>query len=1192
MDDRIAALDAKVNEDILQFKTQYIQLKQDGQSAHAKNELAKEQKKYKDILSSVTKTRDAVGTLDVPRFYKIPSLDLNVMHPDQATEGRGCIGMTTETGEPVSGVTNVQGNPVTGFDQMKERMERIRKMVFDTPNPERCEYRLNSTAFFWKSVNFRDLFIGSPMAQLEFLFYMMMCYDSRAVVPTYDLQHGELFGLDGGDTPADGHRLVTGAGRDRMARAFGGPTMRLPDEYRALAKCMMRDSEEKEQLLKYGIPFMKRDPVTGNPNTGAGVNRFVKWYDQAGNPVHPEIEFNVTEGGAAGEEGGNIAGIIPYRAFNVPDPTVAFGNPDRKAVAAGQNFSTGALGADGAYNSTTVGTTVAQNHVGARSYVDIANGDRNSDVMSMRGLNRNGFNLVTGVAGTQYPSPFVKQFCDPANNIQFRNPILITTGGQNDLMGAVSNVGAGDTQQMGLNTGTNAPGGAVESENPKRTRLSKIQNRYILTGNEQFSCENTFGRTNTNAVDAVKKGAIFASYFGEPFVPDHLSNVYVFRSGQGEIAGISNPVVPGGAAVAGAVTGYTYGRFHSVNNTGERNYSAGYNFAAGTVTSDNFGTDKQSVKNAWCQGTTLGAGPANAANLAQPGAGNGFWGNERGLGTTTYTSSRLSLLYDIVYSNPFGATNPIRENARGYVDSVGRKVMDNTLGLGEAPGHLTTPREFYVKCILGRYVMFWLPDGRPAPDCWDQEYYPAPGCVSQIGGTNTMLGDYTQLKRGDLTTGNAYCCTIRKSLPKCVHYAGRMVPNTQRVAGQSLGIGDDGYYDYDGSYNVGERVAANALTNASPATITPNTGVEKRQGVSLKRANTTVKTNFFCGDFSPSFAGTEAWNQLFQTVDNNGLAQFDGGYKQNPYMRSNGNDLVTTGAAALNQIRPFGERYPQVTGGTNLVFNQDADCSVYYNKSLDGNSRALEPFNKRVYTLDTFNNEMNQSIKMPGSQPSVSTPGALFNAYRGLFSPMNVPTNVEILAFCQAYATLIFDKIDTEKYPEFEPTNPTAASIAAVAERKKRWSERLATKMAASISKIRELIFTDDFSGEDSFVNKDGLIPNAEQYVAGENNPMELTSVNDGLPGGTWTDLFYKREQGVAFNGIISNPRLQEAIKRMINKMILARGRGDFMGKNADFPNTPEGYDAMVKATVRFNSEGILELDEDATGNIVPKTNG
>ena len=115
-----------------------------------------------------------------------------------------------------------------------------------------------------------------------------MCYDSRKVQPEYDVETGIFLGLDGGDVAA-------GASTEQK---YAGPTLRLPDEYRAFAKCMMTGGVERDYLVKYGVPFGKR--VGGG--IGGDFNEYlVKWWVApnavGGVPeeINPGIQFDVTD---------------------------------------------------------------------------------------------------------------------------------------------------------------------------------------------------------------------------------------------------------------------------------------------------------------------------------------------------------------------------------------------------------------------------------------------------------------------------------------------------------------------------------------------------------------------------------------------------------------------------------------------------------------------------------------------------------------------------------------------------------------------------------------------------------------------------------------------------------------------------------------------------------------------------------
>jgi hypothetical protein len=167
---------------------------------------------------------------------------------------------------------------------------------------------------------------------------------------------------------------------------------------------------------------------------------------------------------------------------------------------------------------------------------------------------------------------------------------------------------------------------------------------------------------------------------------------------------------------------------------------------------------------------------------------------------------------------------------------------------------------------------------------------------------------------------------------------------------------------------------------------------------------------------------------------------------------------------------------------------------------------------------------------------------------------------------------MIFNNLDEDKYPILKDSS----------EGRKAWTNRMATKMAASICKIRELIFTDDLTGIETEKLK-GVIPfNAQDYASTsvEKNRLGLLSVNDGLPGGDWKKLF-KNKGDPTFSGIISNPNLKQAVINIINKMIISRGEGfsdsGSLPKNIKYEEPSE----LVRKAVRFTSEGILRKKDN-----------
>lgn len=1298
MTDRFLSLKKEVDEDIKDALDSYKNLKKHGLNSQAKRKLEELSDKYKNVLEElkVAKT-DMTGVNHESNFeYR----NINSRRMDPGTIGEDSysgIHFVTEDGTEVKGT-----NGVKNIQEMAERLSKIRETVFaprgtdsSKKNRYHCEYELNQTSFFWKKMDFSELYIGSPMAQLEFLFYMMMCYDSRDVHPTYDPESAKMFGLRP-DTDKPVGRVTNG---DSGAR-FAGPTLRLPDEYRALAKCMMKDCDERNYLIKYGIPFGEH---ANNRNIEGEYDRSdgkysVKWYDSRNNVVYPDIQFDVgVSGRAAGAgdfnrdiSGGQIAGIIQY-------------------------YNLSGDGTDGLHMPGVVGDV--EDVIGGHRnnnpdhYFNQDDGysggaaDTNNITLSMRGLNRRGFDLNIQAAGVaagakNYESPFLPTLTeDTQHNRQHIHVVTNTKGynvfnvrnwgpaGQDGTAGGVAAGGVAAALAISglngnFNNATGTPG------------LNSVQNRYILTGGDghDFVYRDSFSGLHTgNALEAVKRGAIFGAYFGEPCLDDNSLQMtvagYMITDDNNGI-GASN-----GGGNNNIIPNIYLRRFRYSDNEeqddrrrGNRNSNAGYVFKEKTIYYDEnnenntFGTTNQDVIDSW--------------NNEEDGLAryNGFIGNERGIGTTTYSTSRLSLLYDIVYSNPFGATNPIGTQSRGYVDMMHNKRRRENLKEGEAPGHICTPRDFYVKCVLGRYVMFWKQDGTPAADCWDQEYFPAPGCVKQIFGNANSGGDYVG-GVNDGAAGKVTATILDRALPKVVHYAGRKVPRPDAdYTFSGRGVGDDAYCDYDGSQNRGARDASGAYNttyNLGGGANTKNTAfgdhiaippnppvantadaaandriivrttepnIDKRQSnYNRDDAQRTVLTNFFCGNFSAAYHGTAAWSNMYQNFNNSGLAQYDGGYKTNEYLQTVDNNHNNGEYLKINNhndtILGRVTLAPQFTGGnppTDTEFDPTGHATTtsafVYNK-MEGTTGGVNaqylpvsgvaPFNNfRINSLtgvvagqayNNFSGVMKYRIgglpsdsvngtngggadiyqpgvlgapvapgepvpaagittnygdqlkkegycryNLPGAQLSNSTAGAMFNAYRGLFSPTNIPTNIEIFAFCHNFARMIFNNLDEEKYPVLKQSS----------EGRTAWTNRMATKMAASISKIRELIFTDDLTEAEILK---GLVPfNAEDYASTspEKNRLGLLSVNDGLPGGDWKKLF-KKNGDPTFSGIISNPNLKQAIINIINKMIISRGEG-FSGSRSLSRNIPyENPNELVRKAVRFTSEGMLRQADD-----------
>lgn len=1297
MTDRFLSLKKEVDEYIKDVFDSYKNAKKHGLTTQAKKKIDDLRDEYNSVLNDLKTSKNNMSGVNHESNYEFRNINTRRMNPDTIGENSySSIHFVTEDGTEVKGTNNVKNIP-----EMAERLSKIRETVFaprgtdsSKINRFQCEYNLNSTSFFWKKMDFSELYIGSPMAQLEFLFYMMMCYDSRDVHPTYDSDSVKMFGLDT-DKDQPKKRVTDGDIEGR----FAGPTLRLPDEYRALAKCMMKESDERNYLIKYGIPFGERD---NNRNIEDEYDRkdgkySVKWYDSENNAVYPDIQFDVGDAGrnaaaagAAGVDrntsGGQIAGIIQYYNLN-GDGTDGLHMPGEVG---------GVEDVIGGHRNDNLDNYFNQD-------VGYSGGTENTNniTLSMRGLNRRGFDLnigttdAAGAAGKNYESPFLPTLTqDTQHNRQHIHVVTNTRGfnvfntsdwGPAGAVGVIPGTANAAVARLGLNgnfnNATATPG------------LNSVQNRYILTGGtgHNFVYRDSFNSKHTgNALEAVKRGAIFGAYFGEPCLDDNSLQMTVaghMINSQGD------GTAPPGDFTQHNIPNIYLRRFrHSgdANNDdrrhGKRNSNAGYVFKENTIcydknNTDKFGTTDQDAINSWND-------PDNG--LAY---GKGFIGNERGIGTTTYSTSRLSLLYDIVYSNPFGATNPIGEQSRGYVDMMHNKRRNTTLKEGEAPGHICTPRDFYVKCVLGRYVMFWKQDGTPAEDCWDQEYFPAPGCVKQIFGNANSGGDYVGSvdDAGPATTaagaggssGKVTATILDRALPKVVHYAGRKVPRKDpNYTFSGRGVGNDAYCDYDEAMNRGERNARgsyDAIYDVGTANFTRNTAfgdhapgaapgapapddriivttegqiINKNQSqLNLKNAQKTVLTNFFCGNFSAAHQGTAAWDSIYQLSNDSGLAQYDGGYKTNKYLHTDGNwsganylEITGLNDNILGRVT-LAPQFNDGGGGggppTDTVFSGNAtrESAFVYNK-MEGttggvNSQYLPvsgvaPFNnfrinnaERVAAAQAFNNfsgvmkyrvgglpsdsvrgingggadiyqpgvlgapvtpgasvpeagittnygeELKQQgycrYNLPGAQLSNSTAGAMFNAYRGLFSPTNIPTNIEIFAFCYNFARMIFNNLDEDKYPILKKSS----------EGRTAWTNRMATKMAASISKIRELIFTDDLT--EAEVLK-GLVPfNAEDYASNspEKNRLGLLSVNDGLPGGDWKELF-KNGGGPKFSGIISNPNLKQAIINIINKMIISRGEG-FSGSGSLPRNIPdENPNELVRKAVRFTSEGML----------------
>lgn len=1258
---KFSAYKKEVEEEIKRTRDRYKSLKNAGSDTSAQKALDDLSDKYKKVYEGVKKVKRDMAVFEGESTYEYKNMYKERINPESSSaQSWSGIDFRTEKGTEVKGV-----NGATTMEDMKKRLDKIKSNVFGvvgatgiSETSNQAEYNLNRMSFFWKKMDFREVYIGSPMAQLEFLFYMMMCYDSRDVHPTYDTESENIFGLDAGDH-ATGHIQN---GNDGVR--FAGPTMRLPDEYRALAKYMMRDGDERKYLLKYGIPFGERIRPNVNESYSRDEGRHnVVWYDANGDAVYPDIQFDVGVDGraAAGAglgrdtPGGQIAGIIQY--FNLSgDGTDGVNDPGTAG---------GEYPVIGGHTNQNLGNYFAPN-----TRLDTLDAPENRNItLSMRGLNRRGFDqhvpaggvAAAGASGARtYRSPFLPTLTEDTEHTKQHIHVVTNKKGYNIFSEANSGPANGGNVNVGARPG-----------------LNSIQNRYILGGaGNTFNYSGSFtGYTGANAVDAttaVKRGAIFGAYFGEPCLEDNCLQVTV--SGGAKKSSNAGIVGQNGAPDNQAICNLYLNRFrtpvsdggtHDDRRTGERDSNAGYVFKKKKIfigDNDNnvFGSTNSGVLESWNN-------PRNG--LAH---GNGFIGNERGIGTTTYTTSRLSLLYDIVYSNPFGATNPTGNASRGYVDLMHQKHRTDTLNEGDAPGHICTPRDFYVKCVLGRYVMFWNQDGQPANDCWDQEYFPAPGCVKQVFGIANSGGEYVKDIENPINN-EVLACTADRALPKVVHYAGRKVPKfTSGYAFTERGEGNDAYCDYDEAENRGQRNAAFAYARSAtggagftggiidfqigkavvnpPAVDNDNNrnivrtsgDIAKGQGnLKFKDAQKTILTNFFCGNFSTVNQGTDAWDQIYQKVENSGLAQFDAGYKTNPYLQTSGH---TAGALPADYLKINDNNDPVygkitlaaqanigVAGGATLEYQNEStvNSTICYNK-CSGNNGAdnglaganavgdqylpvdgVSPFKKYqansqagiildqnngstvgFLSYDTgthmpngvgaasgalagYTTSYSGDLKregycrydLPGSQVSNGTQGAMFNAYRGLFSPTNIPTNVEIYAFCRNFARMIYGNIDGDKYPQL------SGSSTDIATDRKNWANRMATKMAASICKIRELIFTDNLEGSE-LVDDLGIVPTPEAYASGDmnRNPFGLTSVNDGLPGGGWKKLLFKGGEGVHFNGIISNPNLQQAIKNIINKMIVARGDGF-----SKFPrNLNYSDDDLMRRAVRFNSEGML----------------
>lgn len=1267
MTDRLVSIKKVVDEKVKDALASYRNAEKHGLHSQAKRKLEELREKYQKVFENVKKEKDAMTQINHESLYEFRNMNSARMDPSAIDEkSYNEINFLTEEGSKVKGTNGVKTIP-----EMAERMKKIREMVFQPKkfdgserNKYHCEYDLNQTSFFWQKIDFRELFIGSPMAQLEFLFYMMMCYDSRETHPLYDPESAKMFGLsteDNVDQPNS--RVHNGDDEGR----FAGPTLRLPDEYRALAKCMMKSSDERKYLVRYGIPFGERNDADNiESKYNEADNKYgVRWTDATGNKIYPDIQFDV---GSVGREalaggvalnnnisGGQIAGII--QSYNLDgDGTDGLNQPGH----AGDSYKVLA----GHHN---------QNHdsyYGRRIKYTGGPANNNDNItLSMRGLNRRGFDLCTTTGNDiaaasggdkNYESPFLPSLTDVNDAEKYKQHIHVVTNTRG------FNV---------LNVGNRGPMAGVSgnfNDGLQLTGINSIQNRYILSDNDvaanHFRYVDSFGSGHTGmAYKAVKKGAIFGSYFGEPCLEDNQLQMTV--GGHMINSTNNNPVNAGvidDATAAGAAANFNIPqiflrRFNTANarpagaggrdpdqrRRGNRNSNAGYVFPENTINIDGDNTEKFGTSNSEAIGSWGDPSRGLAANK-------GFIGNERGIATTTYTTSRLSLLYDIVYSNPFGATNPVGDQSRGYVDMMHHKRRGkNTLKEGQAPGHICTPRDFYVKCVLGRYVMFWNQNGTPANDCWDQEYFPAPGCVKQIFANANTGGEYVNGVSNSDNNG-AVATILDRALPKVVHYAGRKVPRVTQsynfTGNDGLrGEGQDAYCDYDGSENRGVRDAKAAYraayndggggiagnhsatppqfpnaggaggVNVNDRTIVLTNGrVEKQQGtLKVKHAQKTVLTNFFCGNFSAAYQGTNAWDSIYQVTGNNGLAQFDGGYKTNKYLETDNaaNYLQITGDAIMGKVT----LQPTVnTAGGAAGFDARAttQSAFVYNKMVGATGGAtvdeqyypvsgVAPFNNFAINTQAAINDAQDSdntggvmkftaaglpnnitasapaagitdqysghlktqgycrYNLPGAQLSNSTTGAMFNAYRGLFSPTNIPTNVEIYAFCYNFARMIFNNLDEKKYPIL---SKTADAIPM-------WTNRMATKMAASICKIRELLFTDDL--RDTEVIKK-YIPNAARYAGNiqDNNKLGLTSVNDGLPGGGWADLLLDGGNP-KFNGIISNPNLRQAIINIINKMIISRGDG-FVGSGT-LPRNIKGDDKLLmKRAVRFNSEGMM----------------
>ena len=1276
MADRFLSLKKDVDKDIKDALDSNKNTRQHGLFSQASKKLDDLRDKYQKVLEQlkVAKT-DMTGVNHESNFE---FRNINSKRMDAGSIGDisySAVNFRAEDGTEVNGTNGVKTIP-----EMAERLSKIKNTVFrprgsdsSKRNRFQCEYELNQTSFFWKKMDFQELFIGSPMAQLEFLFYMMMCYDSRDVTPTYDPESAKMFGLNMEADKPNG-RVTNGSIEGR----FAGPTLRLPDEYRALAKCMMKESDEKKYLVRYGIPFGEH---TNNSNVDSAYDRTagkyaVKWIDSDGDSIYPDIQFDVGQAGREGgahttnTTGGQIAGIIQYYNLN-GDGTDGLHMPREVGAAASVIGGHANEHLDHYYENET-------------SYV---RGNVNNITLSMRGLNRRGFDsaigagnnvAAAGVAAKNYESPFLPTLTTGHDFNRQHIHVVSNTKGFNVFN--VNNWGPATARVVPAVTGLNGN----YNDNTALPGLNSIQNRYILTGGSGnvFRYRDSFSgdHTGSSALDAVKRGAIFGAYFGEPCLDDNSLQMTVGgheinNNNNDEGAGDANNHIIPNIFLRRFRTDDANDQENDDRRYGNRNSNAGYVFDENTINYDEgdvdkFGTNNTSVKESWADEDT---------GLA---AGKGFIGNERGIGTTTYSTSRLSLLYDIVYSNPFGATNPVGDNSRGYVDMMHCKRRAVNLKEGEAPGHICTPRDFYVKCVLGRYVMFWNQDGTPAEDCWDQEYFPAPGCVKQIFGNANSEGDYVGSVDVIAASGKVTATILDRALPKVVHYAGRKVPKPDaNYTFSGRGVGDDAYCDYDGAKNRGVRDASGAYSKtytaagavgAGKATdfgtnsgapgnaaaddriIVPteaNTpGLDKKQGnFGLKDAQKTILTNFFCGNFSAAYQGTAAWDSMYQFTANSGLAQYDGGYKTNQYLQTAQNDHNQNNYLEIdNHGDTILGRYtlaPQFnTAGNNVEFltagNATNKSAFVYNK-MSGTVAGVNPQYQPVSGVAPFNNfrinitravvdaqdganvygvmkyitgaggtqglpttanngaAMNNIIgggapapvpaagittgygdelkkqgycryNLPGAQLSNSTTGAMFNAYRGLFSPTNIPTNVEIFAFCHNFAKMIFNNLDEEKYPVLKD------SVAG----RESWTNRMATKMAASICKIRELLFTDDLS--DAEVLK-GLVPtDPADYASNvpEKNKLGLVSVNDGLPGGDWKKLFIDGGSP-RFNGIISNPKLRQAVINVINKMIVSRGEG-FSGSSSLSRNIKyEKPEDLRKRAVRFTSEGILRKSDD-----------